>query len=75
MSMHAARVEELPIRMRVYERRCRMRERELRSAGSEGRGERPERAANIGAQGAAAPWLLIVNPDVRWCEPGALDIR
>ena len=26
-----------------------------------------------GAQGATAPWLLIANPDVRWCEPGALD--
>ncbi len=32
------------------------------------------RAANVGAKAAAAPWLLIVNPDVRWCEPGALDV-
>ncbi len=31
------------------------------------------RAANAGAQGATAPWLLIANPDVRWCQPGALD--
>ena len=32
------------------------------------------RASNIGAEGAKTPWLLIVNPDVRWCEPGALDV-
>jgi N-acetylglucosaminyl-diphospho-decaprenol L-rhamnosyltransferase len=32
------------------------------------------RAANVGAEGATAPWLLIVNPDVRWCAPGALDV-
>ncbi len=31
------------------------------------------RAANAGAAGAGAPWLLIANPDVRCCEPGALD--
>ena len=31
------------------------------------------RAANAGAEGATAPWLLIANPDVRWCQPGALD--
>ena len=31
------------------------------------------RAANLGSRGATSPWLLIVNPDVRWCEPGALD--
>jgi N-acetylglucosaminyl-diphospho-decaprenol L-rhamnosyltransferase len=31
------------------------------------------RAVNVGARGATAPWLLIVNPDVRWCEPAALD--
>jgi N-acetylglucosaminyl-diphospho-decaprenol L-rhamnosyltransferase len=32
------------------------------------------RASNVGAGGSKAPWLLIVNPDVRWCEPGALDV-
>jgi N-acetylglucosaminyl-diphospho-decaprenol L-rhamnosyltransferase len=31
------------------------------------------RAANAGAQGAQAQWLLIANPDVRWCQPGAID--
>jgi N-acetylglucosaminyl-diphospho-decaprenol L-rhamnosyltransferase len=30
-------------------------------------------AANAGARGATAPWLLIANPDVRWCQPGAVD--
>jgi N-acetylglucosaminyl-diphospho-decaprenol L-rhamnosyltransferase len=32
------------------------------------------RAANVGAEGSTASWLLIVNPDVRWCAPGALDV-
>jgi N-acetylglucosaminyl-diphospho-decaprenol L-rhamnosyltransferase len=32
------------------------------------------RASNAGAEGSQAPWLLIANPDVRWCEPGALDV-
>ena len=41
----------------------------VRTGGNVGYG----RAANAGAAGAAAPWLLIVNPDVRWCQPGALD--
>ena len=31
------------------------------------------RAANAGAEHADAPWLLIINPDVRFCDPGALD--
>jgi N-acetylglucosaminyl-diphospho-decaprenol L-rhamnosyltransferase len=31
------------------------------------------RAANAGAEGAQAAWLLIINPDVRFCDPGALD--
>jgi N-acetylglucosaminyl-diphospho-decaprenol L-rhamnosyltransferase len=31
------------------------------------------RAANVGAEDAQAPWLLIINPDVRFCDPGALD--
>ena len=31
------------------------------------------RAANAGAKAATAPWILIANPDVRWCQPGALD--
>lgn len=30
-------------------------------------------AANVGAQNTTADWLVIVNPDVRWCQPGALD--
>ena len=29
-------------------------------------------AANIGARGAAAPWLVISNPDIEW-HPGSLD--
>lgn len=29
-------------------------------------------AANLGAQGAAAPWLVVANPDIEW-HPGALD--
>ncbi len=31
------------------------------------------RAVNAGARDATAPWLLIANPDVRWCQPGAID--
>jgi N-acetylglucosaminyl-diphospho-decaprenol L-rhamnosyltransferase len=31
------------------------------------------RAANLGAEGADQPWLLVVNPDIIW-EPGALDV-
>jgi N-acetylglucosaminyl-diphospho-decaprenol L-rhamnosyltransferase len=30
------------------------------------------RAANLGASGSAAPWLVVANPDVSW-EPGSLD--
>ena len=30
------------------------------------------RAANLGASGSTAPWLVVANPDVRW-EPGSLD--
>jgi N-acetylglucosaminyl-diphospho-decaprenol L-rhamnosyltransferase len=30
------------------------------------------RAANLGASGATAPWLVVANPDVAW-EPGSLD--
>lgn len=30
------------------------------------------RAANIGAQNAASPWLVVANPDVVW-SPGSLD--
>jgi len=41
----------------------------VRTGGNVGYG----RAANVGARGAAAPWLLIANPDVRWCQPGAID--
>lgn len=41
----------------------------VRTGGNIGYG----RAANVGAAGATAPWLLIANPDVRWCQPGALD--
>ncbi len=42
----------------------------VRTGGNLGYG----RAANVGAAGAVARWLLIVNPDVRWCEPGGLDV-
>lgn len=31
------------------------------------------RAANAGARDALAPFVLIANPDVRWCQPGAID--
>lgn len=31
------------------------------------------RAANLGASGSGAPWLVVANPDVEW-EPGALDV-
>ncbi len=31
------------------------------------------RAANAGAGGADAPWLVVANPDIVW-EPGALDV-
>ncbi len=41
----------------------------VRTGGNLGYG----RAANVGARDAQAPWLLIANPDVHWCEPGALD--
>jgi N-acetylglucosaminyl-diphospho-decaprenol L-rhamnosyltransferase len=41
----------------------------VRTGGNVGYG----RAANAGALDATAPWLLIANPDVRWCQPGALD--
>lgn len=41
----------------------------VRTGGNIGYG----RAANVGAQGSTAPWLLVINPDVRWCQPGALD--
>ncbi len=30
------------------------------------------RAANLGAQGATQPWLVVANPDVVW-HPGSLD--
>lgn len=30
------------------------------------------KAANLGASGAASPWVVVANPDVRW-EPGSLD--
>ncbi len=30
------------------------------------------RAANLGASGTRAPWLVVANPDLTW-EPGALD--
>lgn len=40
----------------------------LRTGGNLGYG----RAANVGAQGAAADWLVVANPDVIWC-PGSLD--
>ncbi|MCV2394166.1 glycosyltransferase family 2 protein [Actinotalea sp. M2MS4P-6] len=29
-------------------------------------------AANLGAAGATAPWLVVANPDLRW-HPGSLD--
>jgi N-acetylglucosaminyl-diphospho-decaprenol L-rhamnosyltransferase len=41
----------------------------VRTGGNVGYG----RAANAGAQGADTEWLLIANPDVRWCQPGAVD--
>jgi len=41
----------------------------VRTGGNLGYG----RAVNVGARGASAPWLMIVNPDVRWSQPGALD--
>ncbi len=31
------------------------------------------RAANLGAAGSTADWLVVANPDVRW-EPGSLDV-
>jgi N-acetylglucosaminyl-diphospho-decaprenol L-rhamnosyltransferase len=31
------------------------------------------RAANLGADGADEPWLVVVNPDIVW-EPGSLDV-
>jgi len=41
----------------------------VRTGGNLGYG----RAVNVGARGASAPWLMIVNPDVQWSQPGALD--
>ena len=29
-------------------------------------------AANLGAKGSTAPWLVVANPDIEW-EPGSLD--
>ena len=41
----------------------------LRTGGNLGYG----RAANAGAAGTAAPWLVVANPDVEW-QPGSLDV-
>ncbi|MCW2666687.1 MAG: glycosyl transferase family 2 [Frankiales bacterium] len=40
----------------------------LRTGGNLGYG----RAANLGASGAATPWVVVANPDVEW-TPGSLD--
>ena len=40
----------------------------LRTGGNLGYG----RAANLGASGSRAPWLVVANPDVTW-SPGSLD--
>ncbi len=41
----------------------------VRAGGNLGYG----RAANLGAQGATEPWLVVVNPDIVWA-PGSLDV-